>query len=476
MQYKWTALVITIVGIFLPSLSTRIVVIGLPTIASELHVGAAEVIWIGQSFLLTQLALVLLIGRISDLYGRVRLFNIGFILFTIGSTLSALAGDAAQLIVFRVVQGVGAALLGTNSTAIMTDASPKNELGRFLGINQTAFRFGSIAGLTLSGLILSFLSWRGLFYINIPIGIIGFVIGYTKLRELATEDPTKTIDWIGFATFALGITLALVAITFLSYGLSGLDEGLGLLALGLVLIVLFVKREASIAFPILDLKLFKNRFFAMGNIAGSLNAVTWGMVVIILAFYLQIELGYSPLRAGLGLLPLDAVYLVASIVFGNLSDRYGSRSLTTLGLLVIGSGFLVMTTFGPTTPYWEIAAVLCSAGIGNGMFSSPNVRAIMSSVPVNRRGVASGFQGTMFNVGFTAGYGLSILFITFGISYDKFSSLLQGTISGSALSLAKVEFLNGFHIANLLLAIIAFVAIAPSVVRGSRAVELATVT
>jgi EmrB/QacA subfamily drug resistance transporter len=473
MEYKWTALIVTIVGTTLSALSTRIVVIGLPTIASQLHVGAAELIWIGQSFLLIQVPLVLLVGRLSDIYGRVRLFNIGFILFTLGSALSALAQNGDQLIAFRVVQGAGGALLGTNSFAIMTDASPRNELGKFLGMTQTSFRFGSIVGLTLSGFILSFVDWRGLFYTSIPFGIVGLFLGYKLLREVSATDPERKIDWVGFGVFALGLTLALLAVTFLSYGLSGLYEGAILLAIGLVLIALFVKRESSISFPILDLKLFKNRVFAMGNVAASLNAVTWGMVTIILAFYLQIELGYSPLVAGLAIVPVEVTYLIASVVFGSLADRYGSRSLSSVGLAITGVTFLVMTSFSTMTSYWEIAVVLSVNGLGNGMFTSPNLRGIMGSVPAARRGVASGFQSTMFNVGFTSAYGLSVLFISFGIPYDKFTLLLQGTKAASSeLFLAKSQFLAGFHIANLLLAVIAFFAVVPSLVRGSRMSEL----
>jgi EmrB/QacA subfamily drug resistance transporter len=471
MQYKWTALVITILGTFISSLSIRIVVIGLPTIASQLRVDAAEAIWIGQSYLLAQLSLLLFVGRISDLYGRVRLFNIGFILFSIGSTLSALAQNGDQLIAFRVVQGAAAAFLATNSAAIMTDASPKNELGKFLGMNQTSFRFGSIAGLTLSGLILSFVNWRGLFYVNIPIGIIGFLLGYRKLREVSTEDTTKKLDWVGSVIFALGLTSALLAVTFLSYGLSGLDLGLVLLAIGMVLIVLFVIRESSISFPILDLKLFRNKAFAGGSIAASLNAVTWGVVTIIIAFYLQIGLGYSPLKAGLAIIPLDVAYLIASVVFGNLSDRYGSRGLSTLGLAITGIGFLLMATFSITTQYLEIALVLFIAGLGNGMFSSPNTRGIMGSVPIDRRGIASGFYSTTFSIGFTAAFGLTILFLTLGIPYDKLSLLLQGAMQTPlALATAEAQFLTGFRIANLILAVISFLAAviaAMSVSKGS---------
>ena len=467
MNYKWTALTVTTIGTFMAGLDIRIVIIGLPTIARELHAGAAEVVWITQAYVLASSVSLLLIGRISDLHGRVKLFILGFVIFTVGSALSSLALDPLQLIAFRVLQGFGSAFLTTNSVAIITDVSPKNELGTLLGINQTAFRVGGVFGLTLSGLILSIVDWRGLFYVNIPIGIFAIIWAKRRLREIPIDNPVKKLDWIGFTIFCSGLTLVLVAITYLSYGISGSSEGAVFLLTGAILLVTFVWIESKTPHPILDLALFKIRLFVTGNIAQLLNSLVWAGLTLLIAFYLQVGLGYTPLQAGLGILPLDGTYLFSSLLGGKLSDKYGSRSLSTLGLVVITSGLIIISTFGLSTQYLQIALVIAVMAIGNGLFTAPNNRAIMSSVPPNRRGIASGFRQTMFNTGTALSYGLIVLFITFGIPYAAFSNLLQSSgVLSASFSVARLQFVNGFRIAAMLLAIIDAIAIIPSAMRG----------
>ena len=235
-------------------------------------------------------------GRIADQFGRVKLYNLGFVIFTVGSLLSALSQDPFQLIGFRVIQGVGFALLITNSYAIVVDASPKSELGTMLGINQTAIRLGNVAGLSISGIILSVVDWRGFCYVNIPIGIFGTIWAYKRLKEISILDPSKKMDWIGFAFFFIGLTSVLLGITYLSYGAGSLDLGLSLLLLGFFFIVAFAGAEAKIPNPLLDLKLFKIRSFAMGSVAQLLNSIVLNAIIVLLAFYFQPGLGCSPLR------------------------------------------------------------------------------------------------------------------------------------------------------------------------------------
>ncbi|MHB8566120.1 MAG: MFS transporter [Nitrososphaerales archaeon] len=466
MQYKWTALTVTFVGTLMAGLDTRILIIGLPTIAKELHAGPEEVIWVTQAYVLSSTACLLLIGRITDLFGRVKVYNIGFVIFTVGSALAALSTSASELIAFRALQGIGAGILVTNSSAIITDASPRGELGTMLGINQTAFRIGTVFGLTLSGLILSLVDWQGLFYVNIPIGIFGTVWAYMKLREISVRDLSRKMDWVGFALFSTGLTLVLLAVTFLSYGIAGYLEGYTFLSVGFALIVLFVKQESRIPFPMLDLSLFKIRQFAMGNTAQLLNSLSWTGAVLLSALYLQVGLGYTPLQGGLGLLPLDVTYLVFSFASGKLADRYGSRGLATFGLVITTVCFFAMSAFGVSTPYIEIALLFVFMGVGNGLFLAPNLVSIMSSVPSNRIGIASGFRQTVFQTGYATSYGLVILFITFGIPYASFSLLLQGIGSPVALSAARLEFIDGYRITAIILALIEAVAIIPSLMRG----------
>ncbi|MDG6908699.1 MAG: MFS transporter [Nitrososphaerota archaeon] len=466
MEYKWSALIVTTVGTVMGGIDTRILVIGLPTIANQLHAGAVDVIWIAQAYLLATTVCLLLIGRISDLVGRVKLYNLGFVIFTVGSALSAISFNSSQLILFRVVQGVGAALLQTNSAAIITDAAPTRQLGTMLGVNQLAWRIGNIAGLTLSGLILTLTDWRGLFFVNVPIGIAGTVWAMRKLREISVNDRSKKIDWMGFATFSVGLTLVLLAITYLSYGIAGYVDGFMFLVVGLALIAAFVRIESSTSSPLLDMRLFEIRLFAVGNFAQAMNSLAWGAVVLLVAFYLQVGLGYSPLQAGIAILPLDLSFMISTIIGGRFSDKYGSRVLSSLGMIIITVSFVGAFAMNASTPYIIIAVVLLAVGAGNGLFISPNMRAIMSSVPANRRGIASGFRNTMFNIGFTSSYGLSILFLTAGISYSSLSSLLQGIGTEAVLVAAKSEFFIGFKISMLILAAIQAAPIVPTILWG----------
>ena len=425
MQYKWTALIVTLFGVLTSSFASRIMIIGLPTISAQLHAGAAEVVWVGQAYLLTSTVLFLIIGKISDLYGRVRSYNIGFLLFTVTSLLAAFSTNVTELISFMIIQGVAAAILITNAVTIIADATPTHELGKFLGINLMAFRFGSIIAFTSTGVILTYFHWSALFYPNVIVGTVGTVLGYKKLKELASDDTDKNLDWLGFILFLAGLIIILVAVTYLSYGLTNILKGFAMLSFGIAIITLFVSVERKSANPLLDLKLLKIRMFAGNNIALLLNALTWGGISILFSLYLQIGLGHSPLYAGLALIPLDITYLLSSLIFGNLSDKHGTRLFCVLGLLLTAIGFFLTSLFNGSTSYLEILPTISLVGLGNGMFTSPNISAIMNSVPTSRRGMASGFLNAMFGIGFTISYGLTIHFITFGIKYNTFSIILQ---------------------------------------------------
>ncbi|MDG6905129.1 MAG: MFS transporter [Nitrososphaerota archaeon] len=468
MQYKWTALTVTSVGTLMAGIQSRILIIGLPTVARQLQANAAEVIWISLSFQLAATVSFLMIGRVSDIYGRAKLYNIGFVVFTIGAILSAISLNVYMLIGFQVVQGFGAAILGTTSGAIIADASPKDELGTLLGINQTAFRGGAMAGLTISGFVLSLVNWRGLFYMNVPIGIFGTIWAFRRLREIAPEDPEKRIDWLGIGLFSGGLALLLLGVTYLSYGVSSALESIGFIVSGVVLILVFARVESRTAAPVVDISLFKIKVLVMGNIAQTLYSASWAGLLLIFAIFLQIILGYTPFQAGLGVLPIEVSYLPISILAGRISDRYGSRTLTSSGLALGAAGLFILSTFGQGTPYLFVALDLVLIGIGSGLFVTPNSRAVIGSVPPNRRGVASGLFSTAFNVGSAIGFGLTILFMTFGIPYASLSFVLQGTAAQAGVAALRGEFLNGIKIASLIFALIQTASIFPSLARGAK--------
>lgn len=448
-------------------IDTRIVIIGLPTIARELGADLESVIWVTQAYVLASTVGLLLIGRVTDVVGRVKIYNIGFVIFTIGSALSAFSFSAAQLIASRVVQGVGSAMLITNSAAILTDSSPKNELGTMLGMNQIAFRVGSVMGLTLSGVILAITDWRALFYINIPIGIFGTVWAHLRLKEIGTKDVSRKMDWEGFGLFTTGLTLVLLSITLLSYGLSDFRYGLALIAGGFVSLAVFVRVETKKESPLLDMSLFKIREFAAGNLAQLMNALAWSGAIILTSFYLQVVVGDSPLVAGLSILPLDATFVIAGPLSGKLSDKYGPRLLSTIGLALSSAGFFILATITTTTTYPVLALVFAFLGIGNGMFVSPNISAIMGSVPANRRGIASGFRTTTFNIGLTASAGIAVLLVSLVVPYNVLTGLIAGTTT-SLTATAGAQFLSGFKIAVLVLAVLNSIGIIPSALRGTR--------
>jgi EmrB/QacA subfamily drug resistance transporter len=444
----------------------RIVLVGLPTIAEQLHAGVADVIWVSQAYLFASTLGLLLIGRTTDLVGRVKIYNLGFIVFTVGSGLAALSFTSLELILSRMVQGVGAAMIITNSAAILTDATPRNELGKILGMSSVAYRLGSVTGLTLSGVILSFTDWRALFYINIPIGIFGTIWAHYRLKEISTKDTYRGMDWIGFFTFSIGLGLLLLSVTYLSFGLSGYDFGFAMLASGTALILFFIWYElrGNIAKvqPILDMKLFKIKEFAGGILAQMFNAIAWSGILIMVSFYLQVIVGYTPLQTGLHLLVLDSTYVITAPISGRLSDKYGSRSFVIVGLSISSFAFLLFAFVNDTTSVSIVLIALAILGIGTGLWGSPNISSVMGSVPANRRGIASGFRITLSNIGDTASFGLAILIMTLVIPYNTLNNLVQNYDLLGAPTVGKEEFIMGFQLVALVLAGINSIAIIPA--------------
>jgi EmrB/QacA subfamily drug resistance transporter len=460
------------VGTLMAGIDDRIVVIGLPTIIRELNSTVGEGIWIGQAYTLAMSFALLLVGRVTDLYGRVKIYNIGFIIFTIGSALASLSNSSGELIAFRLVQGVGASFLNANSVAIVTDASPEGELGTLLGINRVAFRFGAVTGLTLAGVIIAFLDWRALFYINIPVGIFGTIWARMRLREIATKDTAKKMDWTGFFTFTSGITLLLVALTLLSYGASSILQSIAMLVAAIFLLSMFVMVERKTETPLLDLKLFRVRQFATGSTIVMFSTLAWNGMIYMMSFFVQIILGFSSLQAGLSYILLELPYLVVGMTSGKLSDKYGSRGLATAGLGMIATSCIFASTFTSSTVYTSILIFFVLLAVGQGLFTSPNQRAIMSSVPANRRGVAAGFSGTLTQVGNTAGPVVAITLITIGIPFGLFTNLIDSVGASQIVSqVVKDQFVNGFKIMAFVLGVIDALWIVPSWFRGGTSAQ-----
>jgi len=459
---------VTTVGVLMAGLDSRIVIVGLPQVAASLHADAEQAIWITQAYVLGSTVALLLVGRISDIVGRVKLYTSGFGVFTLGSLLTSLAVNPAQVIAFRAIQGLGSAILFTNSAAMIVDATPADELGLSLGINQVAFRMGSMAGLTVSGIILSVLDWRALFYVNVPIGVFGTAWAHFRLREVAKLERGAPIDWGGFAAFTIFIFFLLIALTLAAYGVGEVTTVAVLLVVSILALVAFVVVERRQEHPLLDLKLLRIREFTGGVVAQLLNAVAFGAVLLLLSLYFQLVLRKSPLEAGLLIIPMDIATLAAGPLSGLLSDKYGHLPFTTAGLATISLSLVLFATTDASTPYSVFVAYLILFGAGLGFFASPNISSIMGSVPPERRGIASGFRATFFNVGYTISLNLAILITTFTIPY----ALVTQVIGSGGIGISEADrilFAQGLKTTYLSLAGLNTLAILPSMLRGRRA-------
>ncbi|HLG63829.1 MAG TPA: MFS transporter [Ktedonosporobacter sp.] len=452
-HYKWVALTNTTLGSFMATIDASIVLIAFPAIFKGIGIDplapgeTGYFLWLLLGYLVVTATLLVTFGRISDMFGRVRLYNLGFLIFAIGSTLLALTPGtgntgALELIIFRLIQGVGSGFLLSNSAAILTDAFPANQRGRALGINQIAGIAGSFIGLIVGGLLAA-VHWRLVFLVSVPVGIAGTIWAYTMLRETATIREHQKIDWLGNVTFALGLTIFLLGITYgiEPYGSSPMGWGnplvIGAILLGIVLLAAFVWIELHVEDPMFRLDLFKIRLFAAGNIASFLSALGRGGLQFMLIIWLQgiwLPLhGYSfeetPLWAGIFMTPLLLGFILIGPLSGYLSDRFGARLFSTVGMLLQMIGFLGLTLLPANFAYPPFAGLLFLLGCGSGLFASPNTSSIMSSVPPETRGVSSGMRATFQNSANLVSIGFFFSIVTIGLAAALPSTLSVGLIS-----------------------------------------------
>jgi EmrB/QacA subfamily drug resistance transporter len=447
-HYKWVALSNTTIGTFMATVNGSIILISLPAIFNGIQIDPLTsfqyLLWILMGYGVVTATLLLSFGRLSDMYGRVKMFNLGFGIFTLGSILLFLTpgtGDAAalELIIFRLVQGVGAALIFANSAAILTDAFPVDERGKALGLNQVAALSGQFIGLILGG-ILAVFNWRYVFLVSVPFGIIGTIWSYSRLKEPVYEKHSQKIDILGNLSFIGGLTIFLIGITYglLPYGTEPMGWTnpwvIASLVIGSVLLIAFPIIESRVKDPMFRVRLFRNRMFAFANTAGLLGAIARGGVMFMLIMLLQgiwLPLhGYSyestPFWAGVYMLPLTLGFVIMGPLSGALSDKYGSRWLSTAGMLLVTASFLALAALPYDFEYWVFATALLVMGLGTGMFGSPNAAAIMNSVHPKERGVASGMMSTLMNTGFVASMGLFFTIVIVNLTRE-----LPGVISAA---------------------------------------------
>ena len=447
-------------------IDTRIVIIGLPQVAVQLNADPEQLIWITQSYVLATTVTLLLIGRLADIFGRTRIFTAGFAIFTIGSGLTSLGQNPFQVIVFRAVQGIGAALILTNAIAIITDTTPKNRLGLAVGINQISFRAGAVIGLTLSGVILSFLDWRALFYINLPIGILGTFWSNHSLKEVADLEKGAKIDWLGFIAFFVFILNLLLVFTFGAYGLSQNETIIyALLAISIVSLAGFLLRQRKTKYPLLDLSIFKNRDFTGGILAILLNAIAWAAVLLLLSLEFQLSRHSTPLQAGIEILPFEIAFLATGPLSGYLSDKYGHIRFTTSGLALSSAALVLFYTTSTGAPYALLAFNMILLGLGTGLFLAPNIRTIMDSIPPKRRGIGSATMLLFFNMGLTLSLNVALLVMSLTAPYSLISKIIS-TINPANISPSEIAvFSESLKNTYLWLAVINSAAIVPLIMR-----------
>lgn len=463
MEYKWVALTVTTVGTFMSGMGANMITIGLPTILKDFNANIFHGIWLITGYNLMMAVLMITLGRIADLYGRIRLYNLGFVIFTVGALLCALSQTMEQLILFRFLQGVGAAFLMINSAVIVADSFPRRQYGVGLGVNMMAANLGTAMAYTVGGVMIGLAGWRSLFWMCLPIGFFGTLWAYKRLKEIIAAPEHEKFDYVGSVLYCAGLSAVLIALTIGNFASS---NNLVILTVGIALFLTFVVVERRQKHPTLDLSLFKIRLFTGGNLSNFLNSVSFTCGPFLLSLYFQLVMLYSPFWAGVLLVPMYIMVFVFAPISGKLSDKYGARGLSSLGLALSSVSLFLFYFINEKTPYTVIFTGLILFGLGRALFMSPNTSSIMGSVSLERRGVANGVRTTLYNTGVALSVPLSLTFMTVVMPYDQLSKLV-----GSAQLTNSDEFfrfLGSLNYAFLILGIITAVAIIPSLLRGSK--------
>jgi MFS family permease len=438
-HYKWIALSNTTLGTLLATINSSIVLISLPAIFRGIGLNplapgnVGYLLWMLMGYLVATAVFVVLFGRLGDMFGRVRIYNLGFVVFTAAAIALSfdpfeLDGGAMWLIGWRVIQGVGGAMLMASSSAILTDAFPANQRGMALGVNMVAAVAGGFLGLLVGG-VLSEWDWRAIFWVGVPVGVVGTIWSFRSLVEIGVRNPGR-LDWTGTVTLGVGLTVLLTGIT---YGIQPYGDSttgwtnpwvLGAIAFAVLLLVAFCVVELRVAQPMINIRLFRNTAFGMGNLAGLMSSVGRGGLQFMLIIWLQgiwlplqgYEFESTPLWAAIYMLPVTVGFLVAGPLAGALSDRIGARPFTVGGMLLMAASFIALVVIPVDFDYWVFALLIFLNGLGGGIFTAPNTAAIMSSVPAAERGAASGVRATFFNAGSSLSIGIFFSLMIVGLA------------------------------------------------------------
>src|ERR1700756_2938363 len=453
-SYKWWALSCTSLGMLLATINSGTLIIALPDLERSLHTSLLELVWVILVYMIASTVLVLSAGRLSDQFGRKKAFIGGFLLFGLASLGAGFAGNGTQLILWRIVQGIGGSFLFANSAAIVTDAFPREQLGLAMGANTMVAGVCLVIGPVLGGLVVD-ISWPGVFWFNVPSGLAGSLWGAAILHEVTGRSEDRSFDYLGTITFLLGLTGLVYGVS--KGGIEGWTSPLTIPALiaAAVLLPAFVLIESRHRAPMLDLTIFKHRLFSTAAGAAFANGLARFALMFVFVFYFQGVQGNSPILAGVKLAPLALGMLIASPVAGMWADRRGSRTLAVLGMVVTAAGLALMTTLQRDTGYVWPGLYMFIVGIGSGMFNSPNTAAMMGTVAPHRRGIAAGARVLVQNTGAV----ISIAFVLAVVTSSVPKNVLFSVFSGLAnhISTARLDpFISNMPTALWCLAAISF--------------------
>jgi EmrB/QacA subfamily drug resistance transporter len=462
-HYKWWALSCTSLGMLLATINSGTLIIALPDLEDALHTSILSLVWVILAYMISSTVLVLFAGRLSDLFGRKQAYVLGFVLFGLASLGAGFSANGTELILWRIVQGIGGAFLFANAGAIVTDAFPKEQLGLAMGTNTMVAAVGLVIGPVLGGALVA-ISWPWVFWFNVPFTLVGSLWAAMILRELARPDHIRGFDVPGVTTFVIGLTALVYGLS--RAGLSGWTDTLTLagIAVGVVLLPIFVVIERHHHAPMLDLTLFRNRLFSAATAAAFINGLSRFALLFLFVFYFQGVKGQDPITAGIELSPMAIGMLIASPLAGIWADRRGSCALAVWGMLLGAFALAGMTTLGVHTAYFWSALWLFVTGVASGMFNSPNTAAMMGTVPTFRRGIAAGARTMLQNTGAVISIAFVLAIVTSSVDKTTLFKIFSGVSSGLS-DAALGPFVANMHTALWVLAATSVVGAGVSLLR-----------
>jgi EmrB/QacA subfamily drug resistance transporter len=465
-RYRRIAITIVMMGVMMSAIDTTAVILGLPVMIGDLNSDILTMIWVLLAYLLVIAILGTQVGKLGDMFGRVRMYNLGFAVFTFGSLLCGISADGTQLVAFRVLQGIGGALISSNSGAIIADTFPMKERGKAFGLTGMGFSIGAILGILIGGAFVTFLNWRYIFFINLPIGVVATLAGYYLLKERSPR-KRETLDYGGITLFGLSLFLTLYAITSITG--SGWSSEYGLeLVVGIAAFIGFLLWERRSSSPFLDLSLFRDRIFAASSFAAFFQSLANYAVIFLIIMYLQGPRGMSPWNASLLLIPGYILGGLIAPISGRMSDRYGARVIASLGLALMIAGILVYSTLSLGSSVYVVVLGSILSGAGGSTFFPANTSAVMANSPPKYYGITSGLLRTMSNIGMVCSFAVALFITSIAIPRDIAFQIFLGTGFNLNSSLAA-SFVDGMHAALLSSILLLVVALVLSILRGKEA-------